>query len=377
VSGSITHVLHFSEKPNRNPIGGAEAHVLTLVEELAVTQAEVELLVLMWNEGPIVSSALDSAAARGVRIEIIRCPTTLALPGSRYAKAMIAGWRLFRALRQRRERLIHLHLDLIAAVVCARIAGCSRLVLSIHNDEQHYSRSLWRWWLRVIDRWIKAYIAITAHVKSFYVHQSGVSQAKVSVVHYGVRPLADASLPREQLGVPADRFLIGFIGRLTQQKNIPLLLQAMTLLPEAYCVIIGEGEDRAKLERLAQSLGLKNVRFAGAVPNAQRYMHAFDVLCLPSLWEGLGLVLVEAMQQRTPIVASRAGAIPEVLNNGRCGVLFDPQSPESLVEAVLSVQRDPEQTKQMTLRAFKFASEMFSVTAMVSKTLAVYRTALS
>jgi glycosyltransferase involved in cell wall biosynthesis len=347
------------------------------VEELAAAGVDAELLVLMWNDGQVVRSLLARAASKGVRVEIVPCPAALALPGGRYAKAIIAWWRLFRALRRRRTRIIHVHLDLIAAVVCARIAGCEYLVLSIHNDNQYYSNLLWRWWLRAIDRWIKAYIAITAHVKTFYLDRSGVPEHKVSVVHYGVRPLDEVSLPRERLGVPQDRFLIGFIGRLTEQKNIPLLLRAMAHLPEAFCVVIGEGEDRARLDHLAHSLALKNVRFVGAVPNARRYMQAFDVFCLPSLWEGLGLVLVEAMQLRTPIVASRAGAIPEVLSGGQCGVLFDPRSPESLVQAILSVQRHPAEVRRMTTRAFDLASQMFSTATMVSKTLEVYRRALS
>jgi glycosyltransferase involved in cell wall biosynthesis len=228
----------------------------------------------------------------------------------------------------------------------------------------------------MIDHWIKAYIAITSHVKSFYVAQSGVREDKVAVIHYGVRELSESPLPREELGVPPNQFLIGFIGRLTAQKNIPLLLRAMRALPNAFCVVIGEGERRAELESLAISLGLTNVQFVGAIVNAQRYMKTFDVFCLPSLWEGLGLVLVEAMQQGTPIAASRAGAIPEVLNGGQCGILFDPNEPATLVEAIRLIQRDATETLRMTARAQQHASAMFAVASMVAKTLEVYRDVL-
>ncbi|MEK6210329.1 MAG: glycosyltransferase family 4 protein [Pseudomonadota bacterium] len=369
----VTHVLYLSEKPGRNPISGAESHVLTLVEELARAGADTELLVMLWNDGPLIRSRLAEAASSGVRIALVPRPTGGTIPAGRYVRALVAWWRLFRALSKRRARIIHLHLDLIATIVCARFAGCKHLVLSLHNDEQYFATARWHYWLRVIDRWIKAYIAITGHVKAHYLMQSGVREDKISVIHYGVPALREASLPREKLGIPRNRFVIGFVGRLTKQKNIPLLLKAMMELPEAFCIIIGDGEQRFELERLANSLNLDNVRFAGAIADARRYMNAFDVFCLPSIWEGLGLVLVEAMHQGVPIAASRAGAIPEVLDDGRCGILFDPYQPAALVEAIRVIQRDPGETLRMTARALRRASEMFEVTAMVSKTLAVYR----
>ena len=80
---------------------------------------------------------------------------------------------------------------------------------------------------------------------------------------------------------------VGFVGRLTAQKNIQLLIRAMALRPDITCLIVGEGELRSELEALARTLGCSNVRFLGAQSDAAGLMPLFDVLCLPSLWEGL------------------------------------------------------------------------------------------
>ena len=101
-------------------------------------------------------------------------------------------------------------------------------------------------------------------------------------------------------------------------------------------------------------------------------MPLFDVLCLPSLWEGLGLVLLEAMLQDVPIVASRAGAIPEVLDDGKCGVLIDPSMVSSLLDAIDMVRIEPARRLALVRAAREHVARVYRIERMGEETCSLY-----
>jgi glycosyltransferase involved in cell wall biosynthesis len=106
-------------------------------------------------------------------------------------------------------------------------------------------------------------------------------------------------------------------------------------------------------------------------------MPAFDLLCLPSQHEGLGLVLVEAMLRQVPVAGSRAGAIPEILGNGEYGLLFEAGDPGALAATLEAAADDNRGLAERAERALAHARETFSVETMTRRTLAVYRAALA
>jgi glycosyltransferase involved in cell wall biosynthesis len=136
-------------------------------------------------------------------------------------------------------------------------------------------------------------------------------------------------------------------------------------------VVVGDGPLRPELEGLARARGAANVRFLGARPRAERLMPAFDLLCLPSAWEGLGLVLVEGMLREVPVAGSRRGAIPEVLDGGQAGLLFEP-TPEDLGATIDRALADRPALRALAARGRRHAERTFTVDAMVSGTRAVY-----
>ena len=142
--------------------------------------------------------------------------------------------------------------------------------------------------------------------------------------------------------------------------------------PDITCLIVGDGELRSELEHLARRLGCANVRFLGAQSDAAGLMPLFDVLCLPSLWEGLGLVLLEAMLQDVPIVASRAGAIPEVLDDGKCGVLIDPSMVSSLLDAIDMVRIEPARRLALVRAAREHVARVYRIERMGEETCSLY-----
>ena len=228
-------------------------------------------------------------------------------------------------------------------------------------------------------------IAISEAIKRFTIEIEGAPADKIAVVHYGIDFgwLSDDEIEaashhlRAALGVGADALLLGMVCRLVEQKGIPYALEALRRLraqyPQAHLVIAGDGEKAAELRRLSSALGIADrVHWLGWRSDAADLMAAFDVLLVPSLWEGFGLVLLEAMSRRVPVIASRVSAIPEVIVDGESGILIAPRDVDALARAIARLLNDRALRKYMGLLGAARLDEHFSVERMISGTLAVY-----
>jgi glycosyltransferase involved in cell wall biosynthesis len=369
----VTHILFLAGGDGRNAISGAEHHVLTLLPALAARGVDTELIVLLWKSDRQIEHALAALQSSGVRVARIERrdgrPTLL----SRVVRALDCWRRLSIALRARRGRVVHMHMELVMQVIAARLARCHDLVMTIHNDEPHYKSLVFRSWFRVLAASGMQLVAITDHVRQYLIAAVGVPARRVSTITYGIPACARPPIARAELGCSDSDFVVGFVGRLTPQKNLPLLLRAAALRPSLRFLIVGDGELKAELVGLAATLGCRNVTFLGAQPSAARLMPAFDVLCLPSLWEGLGVVLVEAMLQGVPIIASRTGAIPEVLDHGRCGLLIDPSSTDDLCGAIDALHSDALRRRAFVEAGRERAATAYGIARMATATHALYR----
>lgn len=153
-----------------------------------------------------------------------------------------------------------------------------------------------------------------------------------------------------EIGCPTDRFTVGTVARLSPEKNIPMVLSCAKAMPDALFVIVGDGPQAGILGRMANGLG--NVVFAGRRTDVERFYAAFDALLLPSTMEGLPLTILEAMASGTPVVASKVGAIPEVVSDGVNGFLAT--GARGYV-AALAALRDPEAHTRMSEGALAMA----------------------
>ena len=182
---------------------------------------------------------------------------------------------------------------------------------------------------------------------------------------------------RTELKLKDDALLLGMVCRLVEQKGVPYALEALRRVradfPGAHLVILGDGEKAAELRRLASALGIADrVHWLGWRADAADLMAAFDVLLAPSLWEGFGLVLLEAMSRRVPVIASRVSAIPEVVLDGESGILFEPRDVDALTKAIARLLSDRALRKYMGLLGAARLEERFSIGRMVEGTIAVY-----
>jgi glycosyltransferase involved in cell wall biosynthesis len=173
----------------------------------------------------------------------------------------------------------------------------------------------------------------------------GLAREKVTVVLTAIDPLRPPATPRAELrarlGLPADRPLALFLGRLSPVKGPDVLIEAVRRLrerqPQALFVLAGDGQLRAPLEDAVRAHGLQDqVAFAGFVPreNVADHLAACDLLVLPSRSEGLPHAVLEAMAFSLPVVASAVGGVPEAVADGVTGTLVRPEDPQALADAL-------------------------------------------
>ena len=193
----------------------------------------------------------------------------------------------------------------------------------------------------------------------------------------------------ERIGrpIPDNTILIGTIAELTKNKGISFLIEALRHLPPTsyplrqssseasnlQAIIIGDGELRNELTQKTKELGLEDiVFFAGFIPDASHYLPAFDIFVLPSLKEGLPYSIMEAMAAGVPVVATRVGGIPDMITDGREGVLVEPRNPNFLADAVGRLMQNTDLRRALGSAARARAARDFSLPRMVERTVTLY-----
>lgn len=367
----VVHIIKITR------ISGAERHLLLLLAGMRQRGLDAHLVILVERGKP-----MDDMLAEARNREI---PVSRLVIRRDYDVTLL--WRLRAQLREHKPDLVHTHLvhaDLYG-YFAARAAGVPRVISSRHNDDQFRYRPRWRRINRRMWRLYAGGIAISESIRQFAIEVEGAPAEKISVVHYGIDFdwLGDDEIDsvrrqlRSDLGLEGDALIMGMVCRLVEQKGIPYALEAMrrlrTQFPRAHLVIAGDGDKASELRRLASALGIADrVHWLGWRGDAADLMSAFDLLLAPSLWEGFGLVLLEAMARRVPVIASRVGAIPEVIVHGETGILVEPRDVAALAGAMARLLDDRALRKYMGLLGAARLEECFSIKRMVEGTIAVY-----
>jgi len=367
----VVHLIKATE------IAGAERHLLTLLPGLVERGVDVRLILLHPPDNPVdhFVQALEAGGA-AVERQIIRRHLDPPLFGA-----------LRRRLRALQPDILHTHLihaDL-HGIPAGRAAGVRRIISSRHADDPFRRLLIMRALSAVLWRMASDGIAISDAVRRFCEEIEFAPPGKVTTIHYGIpapaRPIdrkAAAAALRAELGIDSNAPLIGFVGRLIWQKGMIYGLQAFARVllkrPDARLIVVGDGERRAELENRARRYGIAGkVFFLGWRTDVPRLMAGFDIFLLPTLQEGFGLVLLEAMAARTPIVASAVSAVPEIVAHGETGLLVPPRDPAALSEALLTLIADPPLRQHMGLLGEDRLETAFSAERMIDATLRLYQ----
>lgn len=350
-------------------LAGAENHLMILLSGLREQGIDARLLLWVSPEKQ-ADDILEEAQKRNIPIERWVMP-------SNFAPRFFLN--LVRYLHQQKPDIVHTHLVQAEtyAIPAAKLAGIRHVVNSSHNDDPFRHHPIFKIRSRILWRLTDKGIAISDAIRQFLIAVEGAKPEQVQTIYYGLTPPANASAPNA-LNLPTNAQIMGSVCRLVPQKGLNYALNAMAQLmpdyPNLHYVIVGDGILRSELQQQAQNLGIaEKVHFLGWRTDAGKLMQQFDILLAPSLWEGFGLVFLEAMAQNLPIVTSRVSAIPEVVVENETGFLVPPQDSSAIANAVKMLLDNPELAKQIGENGWKRLETYFNPRRMIDQTAALYR----
>lgn len=220
-------------------------------------------------------------------------------------------------------------------------------------------------------------IAVSEGVAESLVTNAGLPRNSIEVIHNAAAPYEEGEAGPPIPDRSGREVWIGYFGRLAQEKGVDRLLDALSLLrqrcPDARAILVGGGYLRDELEAQATALDLDAIAcFAGHRTDAREIMRRVDIVVLPSLFEGLPLVLVEAMEAKRPVVATRIPGTSEVVADGVSGLLVPPGDPVALAEALARLIEDAELRDRMGENGFARFLEHFDAQRMIGRMNLIY-----
>ncbi|MCK4305252.1 MAG: glycosyltransferase [Candidatus Eisenbacteria sp.] len=350
--------------------GGAERQLQHLILNLDRKRFEPHLYTLR-GPGPIG----DLIASRGIPVESNLGPGRPPVPWSP----------LKLARRQRRVGLqIYYCLDhtnaVTVAVLASKLAGRIPILMPVHTTGQWNRASIPKPMKMVLGS-VTQLLSIADAQKQYLVESEHIPPEKITVIRNGIPPLDPAALPSKQeargaLGIsPDDGPVVGILAMLRPEKAHENFLNAaqqlLHQLPKSIFLIVGGGPRQAELEELAARLGIApRVRFLGVRSDVPRILPAFDLSVLAShpCVETLPLSQMEAMSLGIPVVATRVGALHELVNDGVEGRLVPPGDPAALADAMAEILSDPERARAAGQAARERILKEFTATRMARET---------
>jgi glycosyltransferase involved in cell wall biosynthesis len=337
--------------------GGAETVVGHLLAEL---DPGIEVVVV-GIDGAVVDDVADRRA--GCERQVLR-PAR-----GKWDLARIAAH--VRAVRRHDPDIVHVNLQSPWAGQYGIIAGAiaRRPVVAVEQIVFPSNSPLKRMLRRWLHRRLAAHVGVGERVAREIEGLLGLEAASLEVIHNGV---PDQTL--SPVSLPGTGPVVGALARLEPQKGLDTMVRSLALLPESVsCVIVGDGPERRGLEDLAAELDVGHrLTITGWSKRARDYLPSFDVVALPSRFEGFPLVVLEAMMARRPVVATAVQSVPEAMEDGETGFLIPIDDPPSLARAMTRLIDDPDLCTSMGERARARALEHFTAARMARSYEALY-----
>jgi len=344
--------------------GGME---IQLPKYVAEYQCRGHRVYVVSSPNPSLRAELDS---RNIKSFIIK-------PICKYLD-FYTGIKLARLIRDLNTDIIHVHIsrNLSTVILGKKIAGQGKIVFTNHTDTRREKKDIFhRWVYDNVDR----IVTISDDMKKHHIELTAVDEKKVERIYRGIK-LKDYDKSRfnkneviRKYGIKKKNNIIGCVGRLTSIKNQELLIRAapeiLSHFPDTLFLFVGR-EEKDKYGRgyknflvnLSEKLEVAgNVQFTGFVENIPEVTSVFDVSVLTTLKESFGNVIIEAMGLEIPVVASRAGGVPEILCDELNGMLYSPGDHRDLAVSVTKLLKNPELRKTLVINGRKKVEEDFNL----------------
>lgn len=338
--------------------GGAEKMLVDLILGLDKEKFEPELICL--KRSGILGEKLTSD---NIQINTFNFKSGLDVTGFR---------KLYLYLKKQKPDIVHTHLfgaD-VHGIIAAKLAGVKLIFSTEHNINLQES---------VLKRFVKSLIyseatkiiAVSGAVEE-YLKKWKIRDGSIRVIYNGI----DANKFIRTRN-PNEKIIIGALGRFTKQKAFNVLIEAINIIrnENIECRIAGFGEEESNLKRQVESLELtEKIKFFPKQDNAEEFLNGLDIFVFPSLWEGLGIVALEAGAMELPVVASDLPAIKEIIENGKDGLLFETGSPKDLADKLLTLTKDQGKRIDLGYNLNKKIKSKFGIESMVKNYEAIYST---
>ncbi len=355
--------------------GGAEEHALSILTGMSAYGFEPYLAA----PSELIESMEPALTDAGVKCMRLQFSSRL---------DVLSGARLLRFIRRENIALVHCHLftaSLHGAGV-ARMAGVDGVIETCHGPE------VWRmgkglrgsfWVDRQVGRLVDKYVAVSHAAARHLIETKGVPKSKIRVIHNG-RDLDRFAPADTQRGIATraaleldDEPTILTLARLEDQKGHRHLIDALAMLaarrPNLVTLLAGSGPLEHLLRAQCAALGIADrVRFLGYRRDVAELLEAADLVVLPSLYEGLPLVAIEALAAGRAMIATEVDGTPEVVIHEKTGLLVPPANPVALAAAIERLLDDPALASRLASQGRKFVQQNFALQRQIEQTVALY-----
>lgn len=363
-NGHTMKILYSITKSNW---GGAQKYVHDLA--LASSKAGHEVSVLVGGNG-VLAHKLKSE-----NIRVISLPSLVR--DVRITDDIKSVQNIYSILKKEQPDIFHINSSKMGLMgtIAARLARVKQIIFTAHGWEFNAPRPWWQQMLIEEAAWFTVLlshktICVSEAVKKAVEGKPFISH-KLFVVKNGIEPLSLPPRKRTDSGL-----VVGTVAELHRVKGIDVAIRAFARAfkyTDASYEIIGEGDDRAYLENLIKSLGMESqIKLLGFMENAREKLSEFDIFVLPSRSEALGLVLLEAGEARLAVAASRVGGIPEVIEDGVSGLLFESQRFQELADVLKKLSEDKELREELGKNLYQRVTAHFSKKRMIEETMRLY-----
>ena len=351
-------------------IGGTEQVIRNLIEASDQSRLDMSIFCIEEPIGPFGTmlqekgiSITSTSRRPGLDLRVIR--------------------RLRRHIRQHDIDVVHCHQYTPWVYGTLASLGLGRQVIFTEHGRFYPDRSSWkrRFINPLLARLTARVTAISEATRQALVDYEFIPARRIEVIYNGIAALPDepeaAAQARAQYGIPANAVVLGTIARFDPIKNHPMMLRAFAAAlaahPQAQLLLVGDGEERPRLEALIQALGIEgSVTLTGYVPRPAALLAAMDIFLLPSFSEGTSMTLLEAMSLGKPCVVTKVGGNPEIVQHNETGLVTENDNLEQLTDAMKTLIASDDMRERFTQNARQRFADNYTSQAMAVAYQALY-----
>lgn len=328
----------------------------------------------------------DLALKLGINLEVIP-ELVREIDPSKDLKALM---KIYRYIRRYNFDIVHTHTSKAGFIgrIAARLA---RVPIIIHTPHGHIyygyfgilKSRLFIMLEKLVAFFTDRIITLTELGKEEHIKYKIAPPGKFVAIYSGIKlekysaASVDVKRKKEEIGIKDDQPVIGCVARLVPVKGHIYLIKAAKIvidaLPDVQFILAGDGELEMELKEFSRALGIEsNIHFLGRRDDIPELLQIFDIFVLPSLNEGMGRVILEAMAAGKPVIATRVGGIPEIVKDGITGILVPPENPDFLAEAIISLIKNRDLGEKFGLEGKMRLDSKFTSQAMVERIEQLY-----